>query len=94
MLAMVYLVIIIVFITRAAQLREQAHAEGHLMAVVPRISSWSRTDEARLRQSRQSGGKLLIYAALIFWAFVSLFPDLLDDHDLVQGGAATSSRGT
>ena len=74
MLAMVYLVIIIVFVTLLINF-----ASRHMRRVTE-DGTWT-----RWRQSRQAAridglflartlGRMLVYAALLFWAFVCLFP--------------------
>jgi multiple sugar transport system permease protein len=44
------------------------------MAVTAGAFGMAEERDAGVRQARRIGGKVLLYAALIFWAFVSLFP--------------------
>jgi multiple sugar transport system permease protein len=44
------------------------------MAVAADTLDFAEDRGATLREARRIGGKVLLYAALIFWAFVSLFP--------------------
>ena len=73
MLAMVYLIIIIVFVTLLLKLVNRRDAAGS-----PEDGSTAAQDRRREQAAAQRGGllasRVLIYGALLFWAFVSLFP--------------------
>ena len=77
MLAEFYLVIIIIFVTPAAALWPAAGCGGSHEGSAPVAGRCQRPSMNRPRRSRRAGrdmlsGRVLIYGALIFWAFICL----------------------
>src|SRR5690606_8433904 len=56
------------------QFRQQAHAKDDLMAATVQQLEFVEEDGAAARWSWRAIKQVLIYAGLVFWAFVSLFP--------------------
>ncbi len=75
MLAMFYLVVIVIFITVLLRVAEPLHAEDDLMAAEVTVPVLAAPDTgAAVRRTKWLLGRIGIYALLVFWAFVSLFP--------------------